>query len=159
VDALWSWLEATALATAVREGAWLYPAIETTHLLAVATLVGSIAVLDLRLLGVSRALPLDALARHVLPAVYGAFPVLVATGSLMFVSDASALVRNPAFRTKMILVLLAILNAGAFNLGAFQRLRAGAGDRPVPAVAKAVAAASLLLWAAIVVCGRLIAYV
>jgi hypothetical protein len=79
--------------------------------------------------------------------------------TVMFVSDPSALVRNPAFRTKMVLVLLAASNAAAFNLGAFQRLRVAAPGRPVPAGAKAVAAASLLLWVAVVVCGRLIAYV
>jgi hypothetical protein len=154
---LWMWLERTAPASAVREGTWLYPAVETVHILALATLFGSIALLDLRILGASRLLPIDALARHALRPVYAAFPVLVATGSLMFIADASALVGNPAFRAKMVLVPLAALNALTFELGWFRRLRAEPSV-PTPPLAKAFAGASLGLWMAVIVCGRLIAY-
>lgn len=157
-DGICAWLERTSLATVVREGAWLYPAIETVHILALATLFGSIALLDLRILGASRLLPLDALARHALRPVYAAFPVLVASGSLMFIADATALAENPAFRTKMVLVPLAALNALTFNIGWFRRLRADPAT-PVPRVAQVFAAASLGLWIAVIVCGRLIAYV
>jgi hypothetical protein len=157
-DGILAWLEGTALATAVREGVWLYPAIETVHILALATLFGSIALLDLRILGASRLLPLDALAGHALRPVYAAFPVLVASGSLMFIADATALAENPAFRTKMVLVPLAVLNALAFDVGWFRGLRADPA-RPVPGVARVFAAASLGLWIAVIVCGRLIAYV
>jgi hypothetical protein len=155
---VWMRLEGSALASAVREGVWLYPAVETIHILAVATLFGSIALLDVRILGASRALPLDALARHALRPVHAALPVLVVTGSLLFAADAAALVQNPAFRTKMVLVPLAALNALAFQVGWFGRLRADPAAR-VPAVAKAFAAVSLGLWIAVIVCGRLIAYV
>lgn len=156
--AAWAWLEHTALATAVREGVWLYPAVETAHVLAVATLFGAIALLDARILGASRALPLDALARHALRPAYAAFAVLVVTGSLLFASDAAALSGNPAFRTKMVLVPLAVANALAFQAGWFRRLRAESPARAPPA-AKVFAAVSLGLWIAVVVCGRLIAYV
>ena len=153
----WRWLERTELASAMREGVWLYPAVETVHILGLAALFGAILIVDLRILGVSRLLPLDALARHALRPVYVAFPALVATGSLMFASDASALVVNPAFRAKMVLVPLAVLNALAFELGWFRRLRA-APATPVPALAKVFAGASLGLWSGVIVCGRLIAY-
>jgi hypothetical protein len=156
-SALWSSLERTALASAVREGIWLYPALATIHVLALATLFGAVALLDARILGVARAIPLDALARHALRPVHAAFGVLVASGALLFVSDASALVVNPAFRTKMVLVPLAVANALTFEVGWFRRLRADPAA-PVPPAAKAFAAASLGLWAGVIVCGRLIAY-
>lgn len=154
----WAWLERTALASAVREGVWLYPAIETVHVLALATLFGSIALLDARILGASRRLPLDALARHTLRPVHAALAALVLTGSLLFISDASALAANPAFRAKMVLVPLAALNALTFQVGWFRRLRVEP-SAPIPPVARAFAAASLVLWTAVIVCGRLIAYV
>jgi hypothetical protein len=153
-----AWLERTAIASALREGAWLYPAVETAHILAVATLFGSVLLLDLRILGASRPVPLAALARHALRPVYAALPVIVATGSLMFVADASSLSANPAFRTKMALVPLALVNGLAFERRWLRPLR----DDPratLPAAAKIAAAASLALWIAVLVCGRLIAYV
>jgi hypothetical protein len=155
---VWAALERTALATALREEAWLYPAVEATHLLGLAILFGGIALLDARILGATPALPLDPLARHVLRAVRAAFAVQVATGALLFVADASALAVNPAFRAKMVLVPLAVANALAFQAGWFRRLRADPAA-PVPIAAKAFAAASLALWATVIVCGRLIAYV
>jgi hypothetical protein len=168
---VWRWVEQTAIATAVREGSWLYPAVETVHILGVATLFGSISLLDLRLLGVSRALPLEPLARHALAVVRAAFAVQVASGSLLFAANAAALMVNPAFRTKMVLVVLGALNALLFHLGPMGHLLgahgvaspgegAGAGaGLPVPVATKAMAAVSLCLWTAVVVLGRLIAYV
>lgn len=153
-----AWLEGTAVATAVREGLWLYPAVETVHILSVATLFGSILLLDARLLGASPRLPLDVLARHALRPVYFALPALVVTGALMFSADASALVGNAAFRAKMVLVPLALLNALALELGWLRLLRRQPA-RQIPAAAKVFAAASLALWIGVIICGRLIAYV
>lgn len=155
---LWTSLERTALASAVREGTWLYPAIETVHVLALATLFGGIALLDARILGAARTIPLDALARHVLRPARVAFAVLVATGGLLFAADAAALVGNAAFQTKMVLVPLAVANALVFQAGWFGRLRRLGPAAPLPPVAKVFAAASLALWAAVIVCGRMIAY-
>jgi hypothetical protein len=167
---VWRWLEHTTVATAVREGAWLYPAVEAVHLLGLATLYGSISLLDLRLLGVSRALPLQPLARHALAAVRAAFAVQVASGSLLFAANATTLVVNPAFRAKMALVILGALNALVFHLGPTRRLLGAGGwvpglpapagaALPVPPSARAMAAVSLCVWTAVVVLGRLIAYV
>jgi hypothetical protein len=155
--AFWTSLERTAVASAVREGTWLYPAVETLHVLALATLFGSIVLLDARLLGASARLPLDVLARHARRPALAALAVLAITGALMFAADAAALVRNPAFRAKLVLVPLAVLNALALEVGWLRRLRARP-DAPVPRAARALAAASLALWAAVIVCGRLIAY-
>ncbi len=145
----WTWLESTGPAVAMRESVWLYPAVETLHIVGLAALVGGILLLDLRLLGLSRSLPVDGLARHALPVVYAAFAVQAVTGALLFMSDATAIAANGAFRLKLVLIVAAVLNALAFNLGAFRH----SPQAPV------FAAASILLWVGVVVCGRLIAYV
>ena len=159
MNAFWLALEHSGPATSIRQALWIYPALETIHILGVATLFGSIALLDLRLLGLSRPLPIGALARHALPAAYGGFAALVLTGPFLFISDAEALAGNRAFQMKLLLIALAGLNALAFNFGPLRRLRAEPGPvRPSFAV-RTSAAASLVLWTAVIVCGRLIAYV
>jgi len=150
-------LESLPLAVAMRQDLWLYPIVEIVHISGFVVLVGSIVVLDLRLLGVSRSLPARALARHVLPWTLGALLVIVPSGLLMFMAHASDLVSNRAFQVKLALLLAAALNAGMFHTGAFR----GYADRdanPPPAV-KAHAAASLVIWFGVITCGRLLAYV
>jgi hypothetical protein len=156
---IWAWLEGSALGSAVRESAWLYPAVETLHILGLALLFGAIVLLDLRLLGAARAISIGALARYVLPIVYVAFGVQITTGFLLFASDAATLAANAALRVKLVLVALAVLNALAFNLGPFRALRATSADETPSATSRVFAVASILLWVGVVVCGRLIAYV
>ena len=122
------------------------------------TITSTILLLDARILGASPRLPLDALARHALRPVFVALPALVVTGALMFSADASALVANAAFRAKMVLVPLALLNGLALEVGWFRRLRQEPA-RHIPAAARVFAAVSLALWIGVIVCGRLIAYV
>src|SRR5262245_63698363 len=89
-------IERSALATAMRQELWLYPSVEIVHILGFVTLVGSIAVLDLRLLGISRALPVRNLARHVLPWSLGALLLIGPTGLLMFMAPASDFIGHRA---------------------------------------------------------------
>src|SRR5262245_2949786 len=124
-------IERSALATAMRQELWLYPSIEILHILGFVTLVGSIAMLDLRLLGISRALPVRQLARHVLPWTLGALLVIVPTGTLMFMAHASEFIGNRAFVVKLTLISAAALNAGHFTWGRFAP--PGSGTRePLP---------------------------
>jgi hypothetical protein len=155
----WAWLESSALGVAVRDSVWLYPAIETLHILGLALLFGSIVLLDLRLLGASPSISIGALARHALPLTYLAFAVQVTTGFLLFASDASAIALNPAFRVKLVLIAFAVLNAIAFNFGPFRVSRTVSASEPSSAGVRVFAAASILLWVGVVICGRLIAYV
>ena len=118
-------LEQTALATAVRESPWLYPAAEFAHILGFVLLVGAAAMFDLRLLGLSRTLPVTEMAAHLLPWARAGLLLAAPTGALMFISDATATAANPAFRLKLLLVAAGILNAWAFHRGRSARCRRG----------------------------------
>jgi hypothetical protein len=152
-------LESAPIAVAMRQELWLYPVVEITHILGFVVLVGSIVVLDLRLLGLSRSLPARALARHVLPWTLGAFFVIVPTGLLMFMAHASDLLTNRAFQVKLALILLAGVNAGVFHTGPFRKSLQWDRDVNPPARVKAHAAASIAIWIGVIACGRLLAYV
>lgn len=151
-------LEAAPIAVAMRTQLWLYPSIEILHILGFAVLVGSIVVLDLRLLGISRSLPVCTLSRHVLPWSLGAFIVIVPTGFLMFMAHATDFINNPAFLLKLALIVLAGVNAAVFHAGAFRRSLQWDRDVSPPAAAKAHAAASIAIWVGVISCGRLLAY-
>ena len=152
-----AWIEQWPLAVAMRQELWLYPAVEILHILGIVTLVGSVAMLDLRLLGLSRALPVRQLARHLLPWTWGALLVIVPTGSLMFMAHAGDFIANRAFVLKLTLIIAAGLNAAAFHLGPFRSVAQwDAGAAPPPA-ARIHAALSLTLWTGVIACGRLLA--
>jgi hypothetical protein len=148
-------LEQSALAQVLRESLFLYPLANVLHVVAVAILLGSIAVFDLRVLGLAKGVPVTALARLALPVAAGALFVAVPTGAAMFIAEAPAYVRNPVFLTKVGLIVLAAINIALFHRGPFRHI---AKLATVPPLARASAAASLGLWLAVVIAGRLIAY-
>jgi hypothetical protein len=152
-------IEHTALATAMRQMLWLYPAVEIVHILGFVVLVGSVAMLDLRLLGLSRGLSVRELSRHLLPWTWGALIVIVPTGLLMFIAHAGSLIASRAFVLKLVLIFAAGVNAALFQLGPYRSV--GHWDRGVaePVSAKVHAALSLIIWVGVIACGRLLAYV
>jgi hypothetical protein len=152
-------IERLPLAVAMRHELWLYPIVEIVHIVGFVTLVGGIIVLDLRLLGLSKSLPVRALSRHVLPWSIGALLLIVPSGLLMFIAHAGDLVGNTAFIIKMVLLMCAGANAAAFHTGVFRGAAAWDTTAVVPVAAKLHALASLLIWAGVLACGRLLAYV
>jgi hypothetical protein len=152
-------IEGSALAVAMRQDLWLYPAVEILHIAGFVVLVGSIAMLDLRLLGLSRDIRVRELARHVLPWTAGALLFIVPTGLMMFISHAGDFVSNGAFQTKLVLIMAAGINAALFHLGVFRTVAAWDHGTGTPRAAKFHAAASLLIWFGVISCGRLLAYV
>ncbi|MBA3257873.1 MAG: hypothetical protein H0T68_00210 [Gemmatimonadales bacterium] len=152
-------VERSALSAAIRDSLWLYPAVETVHLLGLATLVGCAAAFDLRLLGVSRRLPARATARHLLRCARGGFALAAVSGILLFVSDPVTIAANPAFRWKLGFIAVAGLNALRFHIGPFRTAETWDQNLPAPLSARVAAAVSLTVWAAAVTAGRLIAYV
>src|SRR5882672_4122266 len=98
-----AWIEASAIAQAMRHSLWLYPVVEIFHIAGFVVLVGAAAMFDLRLLGVSKSLPLTALARHLLPWSAGALLVVAPAGLMMFSAHASEFAGNGAFRLKLAL--------------------------------------------------------
>jgi hypothetical protein len=151
-------VEALPIARAMRESLWLYPIVEVVHLLGIAVLVGGVVLFDLRVLGVSKRLPAKALARHLLPWSVGALLLIVPSGLLMFSAHASEFIANRVFLLKMSLLMAAAINALMFHLGPFRQAAAWDVGGAAPGLARLHAGASILIWVAVVACGRLLAY-
>jgi hypothetical protein len=151
------WLEGTFIANAIRTIPWLYPMFETGHYIGLSLLVGGIMLIDLRVLGFARALPLKSMI-GLLPFVWVGFAINVFTGSMLFIYGATNFGPNRAFQVKMAFLVLAGLNALAFDL-AVRRSGSSwvAADRP-PAFVKGVATLSLFFWVCVVTTGRWMAY-
>jgi hypothetical protein len=149
-------LEASAWALAVRDSTWIYPLANLTHLLGLTMLVGPIAALDLRLLGVGRAIAAPDLSRLLAPIAVIGLVLSLVSGSVLFVADAGALVSNTVFLVKMALLALGLLNAIAFRLLWQSRLRRW--DVRPPALGRLQALASVTIWLGTAASGRLIAY-
>jgi hypothetical protein len=151
-------IEGTAFAVAMRQSLWLYPIVEIVHLAGIALLFGSIAILDLRLLGLSRDVPVRRLAAHVLPWTAAAFLLIVPSGLAMFAAHASEFIASPLFALKMGLIFSAGVNAALFHAGAMRGVSDWDANRAPPLAARAAGALSLLFWLAVIACGRLLAY-
>jgi hypothetical protein len=151
-------LQDLGFATSIRESDWLFPTIETVHVLALVLVVGSIMMVDLRLLGVAyRRRSVSALTAEVLPWTWSAFAVAVVAGSLMFSSKAAIYYDSVAFRIKMACLVLAGLNMLCFHWFTYPHVAAWDHGR-IPRAAKIAGAISLLLWIAIVASGRWIGF-
>ncbi len=148
----------SALGQAMRQSLYLYPAVEIVHLLAIALLVGSILALDLRLVGWRVVAPSWPLARHLLPIAVAGFAFAVLSGLLLFTTEAASLAFNPAFRIKLLLLLLAGLNALLLHRGPWRDIGQWSGAPKPPARVRAAAILSAVLWVGVLSFGRLIAY-
>jgi hypothetical protein len=155
-------LEVSGLGQAMRQWLWLYPAVETVHIVGIGLLFGSIAVLDFRLLGFSKSIPVKPLARHVLPWTAASFLLIVPSGLMMFSAHASDFVSSPVFLLKMCLIMAAGLNAALFHTIVFPSVEVWDAEEmrklPPPPSARISAAASLVIWICVIACGRLLAY-
>ena len=157
---LCKWLDQSAVGAAVRESLWLFPAIETLHLLGMAALVGTVSVLDLRLLGwAMRRERVSALVGKLLPWAWAGFALQVVTGGLLFSSEAVKVYSNPAFRLKMLLILLAGLHALIFHWIVYRDVVNWDDRTLLPLKAKVSGFVSILLWVGIVAAGRFIGFV
>ncbi len=154
------WLEQTGVGVTVRDSTWLFPIIETIHILGIAVLVGSTSILDLRLMGLTyKEQPVSKLAWRFLPWAWAGFLIQVITGGLLFASEATKMITNLGFQIKMVLIVVAGLNALVFHLIAYQSVGKWENDRVAPLSARAAGLISILLWFGIVGFGRWIAYV
>jgi hypothetical protein len=141
---------------------WLWPLCEIIHFIGMAVLIGSIGVLDLRILGVAKGLPIARL-ESLVPLGIAGFAANAITGSLFVIANPdggpNAYLTNLAFQIKIILILIAGLNAVAFYVSGISKELATLGPAgEAPTNAKLVAGASLFLWIFVIVFGRLIMY-
>jgi hypothetical protein len=154
------WIAETAPATAMRESEVVFPLVQGIHILGLGLLAGTIAIVDLRLLGVIlRDQPADRLSRQLLPLTWAGFAGMAGSGLLLLAAQAERIWSNSFLQLKFALLLLAGLNMLIFHLTSYRRVAVwGAPGSVVPVPARLAAAGSLLLWAAIITAGRLIAY-
>jgi len=155
-------IEASAFAQAMRDSSWLYPAILFVHVLGIALLFGSIAILDVRLIGIWKRAPVKALAAQVLPWSAASFLLILPSGLAMFAANAGDLIASSVFLVKMCLIMLAGLNAAVFHAVTFPSV--DVWDSPEmralgpPPSARVAGALSLVLWASVIACGLTLAY-
>lgn len=148
-------LRGSVLGPAIVESSWLWAACETLHFMGLAVLFGVVLILDLRMLGVVKAVPFAALHR-LLPWAAGAFAVNTATGMVFFIAAFEQYTTNDVFHWKLVFILLAGLNALYFTVFD-QPWRVEAGS-DAPWQAKAVAASALVLWIGVIYCGRMLPF-
>jgi hypothetical protein len=153
------WLETTPFSLFILESEWAFPTIEAIHVIAIALVVGTIAIIDLRLLGLaSTRRGVAELCREVLPWTWGAFAVAVSAGFLMFISHATDYFGNTPFRIKMLLMGFAGLNMLYFHVVTCRDLTRWDRDAKVPVRARLAGGVSLSCWIAIVIFGRWIGF-
>jgi hypothetical protein len=147
-------LEGSPLGAAMRGSRGLYPAADIVHLLGLVLLVGGIGLVDLRIAGLGRAIPLAPLSRLLTPFAVAGLALLAVSGIALFAADAGPLVRSRTFLLKMGLMALGLLNAFVFRrrFGDFE------DGREPPALARLLSGASLGIWLAVGALGRLIAF-
>jgi hypothetical protein len=153
------WLHETTFSTAIRESIWIFPVIETTHVMALSLSVGTIAMIDLRLVGLAmRKVAVSEISKQLLPWALIGFGIMFSTGLLLFVAQPLKCYANIFFPIKMGLILLAGLNALVFQVTIYPTL-VNWDQSPVPPFwARLMGALSLVLWVGVVAAGRTMAY-
>jgi hypothetical protein len=147
------WCEGTAIGGVIRESRWSFAIIETVHIMALAVLLGSFLIVDLRLLGTGlRRQSVAEVAKQFGPCSWSAFAVMVATGVPLYLSEAIRLSGSGPFFYKMVFLCLAIL----FHLTVHRK--ATSSSNPGMGLAKVAACLSLICWLAVALAGRAIAY-
>jgi hypothetical protein len=153
------WLSATPWSIALHESLYVYPLIESVHVLAIGLFVGTLAIVDLRLLGVAfDNVPVSEVSARILPWTIAGFVLMVTTGVLLFYAIPVRTYQSLWFRVKVVLLIAAAVNAWWFH----RRIER---DRPTwdtaprpPRRVRVAGATSLAIWAGVIVMGRMIAY-
>jgi len=149
------WLQASPPAAYIHKTAWAFTTIELVHVVAISLVVGTIAIVDLRLLGVaSTKRPFTELARAVLPSTWAAFVIAVAAGLLLFISQAGAYFVSTSFRIKIALIVLAGINMLIFELVTVRGVQEW-NLKPIPPLpARLAGGISIACWVLVVIFGR-----
>lgn len=157
MQALWDWMASTWINGVVIGYAWSWPTLETLHFLGLCMLIGALLVMDLRLIGFQRVIPLSAV--HALtPVAVAGFLINLLTGLGFLFGDPYTYVANYAFWVKMGLIVLAAVNYLIFAFRVEPRLVALGPHDDTPTAAKAVGVASLVFWFGVLAYGRLLPY-
>jgi hypothetical protein len=154
-----AFFENSGVADSIRENDNLFPLIEAIHVLAISLVVGSILAVDLRLLGLAwNARPVSRVSGGILPLTWAAFGVAAISGALLLISNATKYLANGYFLAKMILIALAGVNMLVFHLIGARGQPHWDHDVRLPLTARVAGGLSILLWIAVVTCGRWIGF-
>ena len=154
-----TWMNETPWSIALRESFVVWPLLEATHVLTIMLFVGTIIMVDLRLLGVAfRQVPVSEMTTRILPWTIGGFVVMIVTGLLLFYAKPLVYYHNIFFRVKIVVLLLAMANILYFHKRVQGNLAAWDLSQAIPRNARIAAVLSLSAWVMIVISGRLIAY-
>lgn len=158
ITALLEWLQALPLAVFIHKTPWAFTTVEVVHVFAVSMVIGTIAIVDLRLLGLaSTKRPFAELSKQVLPFTWAAFVIAVIAGLLLFISRATEYFVNPVFWIKMSLIVLAGINMAIFEFMTVRDVQKW-NTGPTPAPARLAGGISIACWVLVIAFGRLIAF-
>ena len=153
------WLDSHAWSTALHESLHAYPLIESTHVLSIMLFVGMLAIVDIRLLGWGfRQVPVSQVTQRVLPWAVIGFVVSFVTGFLLFYAIPVRTYHSVWFRLKVLLLIVAAINAWVFHKKVSKNREFWDSNTKPPVGVRVTSATSLIAWAGVIVCGRMIAY-
>lgn len=155
INALLQAIQSSPLAVYIGESSWGFQAVETVHVLATSLVVGTLIIVDVRLLGLaSRTASVTEIAADCLKWTWGGFIVALLSGSLMFATKATIYFYNDPFRIKMFVMVLAWLNMMVFHFGIYRDVKSWNVQLPTPVASKIAGTLSLIFWITVVICGR-----
>ena len=157
LDPLRVWLLSTSLSSFMKNSTWAWPISESLHFVGLSLLIGTIGILDLRMLGLAKRLPLAAV-HDLVPWGIAGYALNVMTGVCFFTGEPGEYIENVAFQLKMSFMLLAGINVLVFYSTVFRQVEALRPGEDAPLAAKIIVGASLFLWVAVMCCGRMLTF-
>ncbi|MGY8790143.1 MAG: DUF6644 family protein [Pseudomonadales bacterium] len=152
------WLESTRLSDwFISQGVWSWPMSESLHFMGLCLLIGSVGLVDLRMLGMAKGISVEAIHK-LIPFGVGGFLLNVTTGTLFVFGDADQYIFNDSFRFKLVFLLIAGINVLFFYSTGFQKVKALGPDDDMPLNVKVMAGISLACWIGVICAGRLITF-
>jgi hypothetical protein len=150
-------LEQSGLGAAMRSSSVLYPTANVLHIVGLSFFFGAISIMDARLLGAFQPMPLKPFVSRWRRVAMAAFAIQIVSGFMLFSAEASAIVENPVFRLKVLLIVIGLANVVAFEVVTKPGITGWTDGRP-PTAARVSGALSLAIWTTVAIAGRLIAY-
>jgi uncharacterized membrane protein len=159
ITAFLEWLQATSWAVFIHKRAWAFTTVEVVHVFAISLVIGTISIVDLRLLGLaSTKRPVAELSRQILPFTWAAFVLAVIAGLLLFISRATEYFVNTVFWIKMALIVVAGINMMIFEFITVRGVKEWNLNPTPPPPARLAGGISIACWVLVIVFGRLIAF-
>ncbi len=159
LQAFWDALETSPLGDFIASSSWAFPTLESLHVIAIVTVVGTVAIMDLRLLGLqSKTWKMTQVSDDTLRWTWVAFIVSAITGTLLFISKAHIYAKEPWFLAKLTLIVLAGVNMAIFHVLSWRNVAKWDSDRAAPMNGKIAGGLSLAFWLVAIFCGRWIGF-